>query len=97
MWGETEGLILLYWSVLFVGGRLVRQEIWEGSEVGRWEGSEVGRWERWENEAERSEVPGFIKGGGHKICLRFHLLVSDVNQGNKGVGWVQDFLAWPQG
>ena len=39
----------------------MRQEIWEGSEVGRWEGSEVGRWERWENEAERSEVPGFTQ------------------------------------
>ena len=28
---------------------------------------------------------------------RFHLFVSDVNQGNEGAGWVQDFLAWPQG
>ena len=35
MWGETEGLMLLYWSVLFVGGRVVRQERCEGSEVGR--------------------------------------------------------------
>ena len=24
MWGETEGLILLSWSVFFVGGRVVR-------------------------------------------------------------------------
>ena len=51
MCGETEGLILLYWSVLFVGGRVVRQGRWEGSEVGRWERwevSEVGRWGRWE-------------------------------------------------
>ena len=48
MWGETEGLILLSWSVLFVGGRVVRGrgravrwERWEVSEVGRWESSEV--------------------------------------------------------
>ena len=27
---------------------------------------------------------------------RFHLFVSDVNQGNEGVGWVQDFLVWPR-
>ena len=48
MWGETEGLMLLFWSALFVGGREVRWERWEGSEVARWErwdGSEVERWE----------------------------------------------------
>ena len=45
MWGEAEVLMLLSWSVLFVGGRVVRQGRWEGSEVGRWEGSEVGKWE----------------------------------------------------
>ena len=28
---------------------------------------------------------------------RFHLFVSYVNQGNEGVGWVQDLLAWLQG
>ena len=38
-----------------------------------------------------------FKGGGHKMSPRFHLFVSDVNQGNRGVGRVQDFLAWPQG
>ena len=48
MWGETEGLILLSWDILFVGGRVVRQGRWEGSQVGRWEDSQVGRWERWE-------------------------------------------------
>ena len=46
MWAETERLMLLSWSVLFAGGRVVRQGRWDGSEVGRWEGSEVGRWER---------------------------------------------------
>ena len=29
---------------------------------------------------------------------RFHVLVSDVDQQwNEGTGWVQDYLAWPQG
>ena len=36
-----------------------------------------------------------FKGGGHKISPRFHLFVSDVNQGNEGVVWVQDFLTLP--
>ena len=31
------------------------------------------------------------------MSSKFHLFVYDVNQGNEGVGWVQDFLAWPQG
>ena len=65
IWGQTEGLMLLSWSVLFLGGRVVRQGRWEGSEMGRWErweGSEVARWEN--GEAERWEVPGFIQGWG---------------------------------
>ena len=33
------------------------------------------------------------KGGGHKMSPKFHPFVSGVNQGNEGVGWVQDFLA----
>ena len=35
-----------------------------------------------------------LKGGGHNMSPRFHRLVSGVNQGNEGMGWVQDFLAW---
>ena len=58
----------------------------------------MARWERWENgEVERWKVPGFIQGGRHKMISRFHLFVSDVNQRDEGVGWVQDFLAWSQG
>ena len=34
-WGETEGIMLLSWSFLFVGGGVVRQGRWEGSEVGK--------------------------------------------------------------
>lgn len=33
-----------------------------------------------------------IKDGGRRVSPSFYLFVS-VNQGNKGVGWVQDFLA----
>ena len=68
-----------------------------GSEVAGWERwgvSEVAKWERWENgEVERWGHLVLFKDGGHKMSPRFHLVVSDVNEGNKGVGWVQDFLA----
>ena len=37
-----------------------------------------------------------FKGRGHKMSPRFHVFVSDFNQGNKGVVWVQDFLPWLQ-
>ena len=32
MWGETGGLMLLFWSALIVGGRVVR---WEGRKGGK--------------------------------------------------------------
>ena len=61
----------------------------------RWEGSE---WERWENgETERWEVPCFIQGWGTQDESKISSFVSDVNQGNEGLGWVQDFLVWLQG
>ena len=34
-----------------------------------------------------------IKDGGRRVSPIFYLV--SVNQGNKGVGWVQDFLACP--
>ena len=34
-----------------------------------------------------------FKGGGCWVAPRFHLFVSDVDQRNKGAGWVQDYLA----
>ena len=37
-----------------------------------------------------------FKDGGRRVSPRYHLFVSDVNQGIKDAGWVQDFLAWPQ-
>ena len=35
MWGETEGLMLLFLSSLNVTGRVVRWERWEGSELAK--------------------------------------------------------------
>ena len=35
MWGEAECPVLLSWSVLFVGGRVVR---WKDGRVVRWKG-----------------------------------------------------------
>ena len=85
---------------------------WEGSEVGRWEGGRVVRWEsgkggrvvrwqgrkRWRMVRQVSEkYLVLFKGGGHKMSRRFHLFISDFNQGNEGVGWVRDFLARLQG
>ena len=48
MWGETESLMLLFWSTLFVGGRDVRWKRWgivrwrggKGEKVVRWKGGE---------------------------------------------------------
>ena len=36
-------------------------------------------------------------GGGRRLTPRFHLFVSDINQGMEGAVWVQDFLACLQG
>ena len=38
-----------------------------------------------------------IKSEGYRTSLRFHLLVSSVNQGNEGARQVQDFLMCLQG
>ena len=92
-------------------GRWERWEVSEAGRWGRWEGSEVTRWERWESsEVARWEREGgrivrqkrgryliLFKDGGHKMSPRFPLFVSDVNQENEGVAWVQDFLVWLQG
>ena len=48
------------------------------------------------------EIASFLfvvlfKDGGRRVSPRFHFFVFGVNQGNEGAGWVQDFLAWPQG
>ena len=49
-----------------------------------------------------AEITSFVflalfKNWGRRVRPRFHLFVSDVNQGIKYAEWVQDFLAWPQG
>ena len=63
----------------------------KGGKVVRWQ---VGKGER----MVRQKVGMYMvlfRGARHKMSPRFHLFISDVNQGNEGVGWVQDFLAWP--
>ena len=68
---------------------------WEGGESGRvvrWQGGKGGRMVR--QKGGRYLV--LFKDRRHKMIPWCHLFVSDVNQGNKGVGWVQDFLAWLQ-
>ena len=63
MWGETEGLMLLSWSILLVGGSVVRHGRWEGSE---WEGGKgwrLGRWGSWEG----SEVGKVGEWCGKKV------------------------------
>ena len=39
MWGEAEGLMLLFWNALLVDGRVVR---WKGGRLVRWQGGKVG-------------------------------------------------------
>ena len=49
MWGDIEGLMLLFWNVLFVGGRVARWEGGKGERVMRWEGEKGGRVVRWQD------------------------------------------------
>ena len=103
MWGDTEGLMLLFGSLLFVGERFMRWEGGKGWRVMRWQGwkcVKVVRWQGGKGESVVRQEGGrylvLCKGGGHRMSPRFYLFVSDVNQENKGAGWVQDFLAWLQ-
>ena len=47
----------------------------------------------------RLEGGGFLvllKGRECRVIPRFHLFVSDVNQGKENAGWIQNFLVWLQ-
>ena len=59
----------------------------------RWQGGKGGRMVRQKG----GRYLALFKGGEHKMSPRFHLFVCDVNQGNEGVEWIQDFLVWPHG
>ena len=68
---------------------------------GRWQGGKGGKVVRWQGgkggRMVRQKGGSYLvlfKDRGHKISPRFHLFVSDINQGKKVVDWVQDFLAW---
>ena len=81
------------------GRRLVRWEDGEGDNVVMWQGGKGGKVVRWHGgRMVRQKCRRYLvlfKGGGCNMSPRFHLFVADVNQGNEGVGWVQDFLVWP--
>ena len=67
--GETESLIFLFWSALVVGGWMV--VAWSRNSC-------LGP----------AEIASFVflillEDGGRKVSPRFHLFVSDVNQGNE--------------
>ena len=73
---------------------------WEGRDGGRvvrWQGGKVVRWQCGKGRRMVRQKGGrylvLFKGVRHKMSPRFHLFVSHINQGNEGVGWVQDFLA----
>ena len=72
----------------------------KGGRVMRWQGGKGGRLMRWPGgrvvKREDGKYLVLFKGGGRRESPRFHLFVSDFNQGSKGAGWVQDFLAWLQ-
>ena len=63
MWGQAEGLMLLFWSALFVSGGRGGHDKME-----MWEGREVARWEKWDSsEVARWEVPDFIQEWGVQV------------------------------
>ena len=59
-------------------------------------------WERWAKDKVEKVRQGesqkggkflvLIKGVGRRVSPRLHVFVSDVNQGNNQVEWVQDFM-----
>ena len=58
----------------------------------------MARWERCKK-GKVTWVGGswFIQGRGMQGESKTSCFFSDVNEGNKGAGWVEDLLAWPQG
>ena len=61
--------------------------------VVRWQVGIGGRIIKWQG----GRFPALFKSRGHIVGPRYHLFVSDVDQQlNKGAGWAQDYLAWPE-
>ena len=87
-WQSKKGQRLVRWQGE-KGGRVVRWQGRKDERVVRWQGGKDGRMVCQED----GRYLVLFKGGGHRMSPRFHLFVSDVNQGNKGVTWVQGFLA----
>ena len=53
MLGETEGLMLLFWSALFVGKKEVKCEGGKGGRVVMWRDRKGGRVMRWKRDIEQ--------------------------------------------
>ena len=87
--GKSEGSELGRWERCV---RVTRWQVGKGRRVVRWQGVKGARVVRWKGE--RFLV--LFKRLGLRVGPRFHLFVSDVNQRN-GAGYVQYFLACPQG
>ena len=79
-WEDRKGVRLVRWEG-GEGGRVVRWQGGKGGKVVRWQGGNGGRMVS--QKGGRYQV--LFKGGGHKMTPRFHLFVSDFNQGNKGL------------
>ena len=93
------------WESSEVGRQSGRLVSWEGGKGGRvvcWQGGKGGKVVMWQGgkggRVVRQKGRRYLilfKDGEHKMSPRFLLFVSNVNQRNEGVEWVQDFLAWP--
>ena len=75
------------------GARVSRWQGGEGARVVMWQGGKGGRVVKWQG----GRFLVLFNNWGLRVSPRYHLLVSDVDQRNEGAGWVQDYLAWPQG
>ena len=83
-----------------------RVSSWQGGKGGRgmrWQSGNSGRVVRWQDgkggkvvSQEGGKYLILFKDGGRRVRPRFHLFASDVNEGNEGAEWVEDFLASQQ-
>ena len=71
---------------------VVRWQVGKGGRVVRWQSGKDGRVVRWQD----GRFLVLFKDGGPRVSPRFHLFLSNFNQPNKGAGYVQDILVWPQ-
>ena len=75
-WERWEGNEVKRWERQ---GRVMRRQGGKGVRVVRWQGGEGGRVVRWEG----GRFLVFFKSGECRLSPRFHLFVSDFNQGEE--------------